>query len=94
MTGMSLCYFVLCSRVAGGREINLVSLPDPGGGWEDFGTPLGFRKIWCKTGLGGEQLGPARPRLKLQSLWHYLSKTMTLCNLAWVTLQNIYKGAY
>ena len=46
---------LFCPLLAGGGGwgINLVSLPDPKGGWEDFGTPLGFRKIWCKKGSGG-----------------------------------------
>ena len=64
------------------ESVNFVSLPDPGGGWEDFGTPKGFRKIWCKTGLGGSR-GAGVPCCKLQSLGHYLGKTMTLWNLIW-----------
>ena len=57
--------------------VNLVSQPDPGGGWEDFGTPKEVRKIWFKTELGGEWPNQS------QSLGHYLGKTMTLRDLIW-----------
>ena len=40
--------------------VNLVSLPDPGEGWEDFGTSKGFQNLMYRA-IGGEQLGPACP---------------------------------
>ena len=76
---MSLFYLAFCLGVPGG--VNLVSQPDPGGGRGDFGTPKGFRKIWCKMGLGGA-LGQ-RAHTGVQSLGHYLGKIMTLWNLIW-----------
>ena len=47
---------------------------------------LGFQNFDIKRDWRGA-VAPERPVLKLQSLGHYLSKMMTLCNSAWMILQ-------
>ena len=56
---------LFCPSLGGARGgVNFVSLLDPGRGWEDFGTPYGFHKIWCKKGLGGSSLEVPPPAVE------------------------------